>query len=231
MLGNRTLGRLERAFIRGITKSNTGISLHRLPCAGSGQARVYSNSLDALGAMAGIIGNSVGDQIKEHNQQAHALPGNSFAAVQAPQQAAQPAGNAVNPVQPADSSAYQAQTSDSPDISAQSAGAPGTSAQPALEPMASSAQGVAAPALSAQPAAGLAYTAQPGATAAGTGMSAQAADSSAEGVQPASAGAIAAQGDPSTVLGRKLMQQAGGAGMAAGLASMGAQTLGALGSK
>ena len=62
-------------------------------------------------------------------------------------------------------------------------------------------------------------------------MSAQAADSSAESVQPASAGAIAAQGDPSTVLGRKLMQQAGGAGMAAGLASMGAQTLGALGSK
>ena len=32
-------------------------------------------------------------------------------------------------------------------------------------------------------------------------------------------------------MGRKLMQQAGAAGMAAGLASMGAQSLGALGSK
>ena len=231
MLGKKTPGRIRRALIRGIIKPDPAIGLHPLPCAGSGHAHVYSNSLDALGAMAGIIGNNVGDQIKEHNQQAHALPRNSFAAVQAPQQAAQPAGNTVYPAQPADSSAYQAQTSDSPDVSAQSAGASGTSAQPASEPMASSAQEVAVSGLNAQPAAGPAYTGQPGAAAADAEMSAQAADTSAESVQPASAAPSAAQGDVSTVLGRKLMQQAGGAGMAAGLASMGAQTLGALGSK
>ena len=54
---------------------------------GAGHAAVYQNSADAFGALADIIGSSIGQQVESHFQQqaGPGIGGTSFAAAQSPQ--------------------------------------------------------------------------------------------------------------------------------------------------
>ena len=64
---------------------------------------MFNNNLNALGALAGIIGSNINQQIKAHDQDqaARSIPGNSFVAVQAPQLAPQPSVSSTFYGQPA----------------------------------------------------------------------------------------------------------------------------------
>lgn len=74
-----------------------------LLAAGAGHAKVYNSNLDAVGALASIVGSNIDQQIKAHDQEQAAknVPGNSFLAVQAPQLAPQPSVSSTFYGQPA----------------------------------------------------------------------------------------------------------------------------------
>lgn len=64
---------------------------------------MYNNNLDALGALASIVGSNIDQQIQAHDQEqaAKSVPGKSFLAVQAPQLAPQPSVSSTFYGQPA----------------------------------------------------------------------------------------------------------------------------------
>ena len=188
--------------------------------------------MDALGAMAGIIGGSVEQQIKQHFQQeqqqqgSQGVPGTSFIAVQSPQLAPQPAL----------SSAYYAQPSQTTADSPQAAGTQAASSTYYAQPAETAAESVQVS--SAQPPTATRefqpYS-QQGAQrmqASSTqevslqGDSAQADTTQEGGEQGDSTEAQSSQG-----LSRRLLQQQSAGGLATSLANMGTQAFGSLANK
>ena len=64
---------------------------------------MYNSNLDALGALASIVGSNIGQQLQAHDQEQAAknVPGKSFLALQTPQLAPQPSVSSTFYGQPA----------------------------------------------------------------------------------------------------------------------------------
>ena len=188
--------------------------------------------MDALGAMAGIIGGSVEQQIKQHYQQeqqqgSQGVPGTRFLAVQSPQLAPQPALSSAYYAQPAQT------TADSPQAAGTQAASSMYNAQPAetaaKNMQVSSAQTPLTVTGESQP-----YSLQ-------DVQSMQASSTREEGLQGGSAQAVTTQeggeqGDSTEAgspqgLSRRLLQQQRAGGLATSLANMGTQAFGSLANK
>ena len=95
---------LTRQSRHNVTSISVAGKLFLVLCdAGAGHAKVYNSNMGALGALAGIIGSNIDQQIKAHDQEqaANSIPAKSFLAAQAPQLAPQPSVSSTFYGQPA----------------------------------------------------------------------------------------------------------------------------------
>lgn len=183
--------------------------------------------MDALGAMAGIIGGSVEQQIKQHYQQeqqqgSQGVPGTRFLAFQSPQLAPQPALSSAYYAQPAQTTADSLQAAGTQAASSTYYVQPAETAAKSMQ--VSSAQHPLTVTGESQPYSlqGVQSTQEEGLQ----GDSAQAETTQEGGEQGDSTEAGSSQG-----LNRRLLQHQGTGGLATSLANMGTQAFGSLANK